>query len=252
MLGKTVPLVVLKALDLAVAVVGIREPTELVVLARNASVFAAVPLGDYFLDESEVVADVVRELTCGGRARLKPEAAPAEADLVSVLVDHRRAAAKRVIRISALRAVGKFLLQHLAERVALERLGKSVLVNVRNRATSAVVGNGKRSKRLASVEALHAGDKPGIVVCVLRHDPVCVRHADGRVEGIVANLCYVSYGVFHRNREARLVIGDLRLTASVVHRRDVALSVAGKARRDRRSAVGVQERDRDGLASLGV
>ena len=67
-LGKTVPLVVGEALNLAVAIVGVREPTELVVLALDSTVFAAVPLGDDFLDETKVIADVVRELTCRGRA----------------------------------------------------------------------------------------------------------------------------------------------------------------------------------------
>ena len=50
-LREAVPLVVGEALDLAVAVVGVGEPTELVVLARNAPVFAAVPCRDDLLDE---------------------------------------------------------------------------------------------------------------------------------------------------------------------------------------------------------
>ena len=171
---------------------------------------------------------------------------------MSVLVDHRRAASKRIIGISTFRTIGDSLLQHLAERVALERLGKSVLVGVGNGTPRAVVGNGKRSKRLASVEAFHAGHESRVAIRVLRHDSVGVRHADRRVEGIVANPRDIAEGVAHGNREARLVVGNLRLAASVVHRRDVALSVAGKARRDRRSAVGVEERNCDWLAPLRV
>ena len=51
-LREAVPLVVGEALNLAVAIVGVGEPTELVVFARNATVFAAVPLGDDFLEET--------------------------------------------------------------------------------------------------------------------------------------------------------------------------------------------------------
>ena len=63
-----------------------------------------------------------------------------------------------------------------------------------------IIGNGKRSKRLASVEALHAGYESRVVIGVLRHDSVCVRNADGRVEGIVANLCDVAEGVGEKTR----------------------------------------------------
>ena len=52
MLGEAVPLVVGEALDLAVAVVRADEPSELVALARDLAVLAAVPLGDDFLDET--------------------------------------------------------------------------------------------------------------------------------------------------------------------------------------------------------
>ena len=171
---------------------------------------------------------------------------------MSVLVDYGRPAAKSVIRISALGAVGELLFENLAERIALERLGKSVLVGVGNGAASTIVGHNERCQRLASVEAFHAGHKPRIVIGVFRHDTVCVRHADRRVEGIVANLCDVADGVAHGNREAGLVVGNLHLASSVVNGRDITLSVAENPRRDYRSAIGVQKRDRDRFASLGV
>ena len=171
---------------------------------------------------------------------------------MSVLVDHRRTASERVIGISAFRAIRELLFENLAERIALERLREAILVGVGNRPSRTIIGNGKRRKRLASVEAFHAGNEPGIVVCVLRHDSVCVRHADGRVEGIVANLCDVANGVFHENWEAGLVVRDLRLAASVVHGRHVASLVTGNPRRDCRSSVRIQKRNRDGFASLRV
>ena len=171
---------------------------------------------------------------------------------MSVLVDNRRTASKRVIGVRAFRAVGEALLQHLAERIALERLGKSVLVGIRNRAPRAVVGHNERCQRLASVEAFHAGHESRIVIGVFRHDSVRVRNADRRVEGIVANLRNIAEGIAHGNREARLVIGDLRLAASVVHGRHIAHLVAGNPRRDCRSSVRIQERDGDGLAPLRV
>ena len=60
-----------------------------------------------------------------------------------------------------------------------------------------VVGETQRRERLASVEALPAGHESRVVVGVLRHDAVRVRHAGRRVEGIITNLRNVAEGVFH-------------------------------------------------------
>ena len=58
-LREAVPLVVGESLYLAVSVIRADKAPEIVVLARNAPIFAAVPLGDDFLDEPEVVANIV-------------------------------------------------------------------------------------------------------------------------------------------------------------------------------------------------
>ena len=171
---------------------------------------------------------------------------------MSVLVDYRRAAAERVVGVADLGAVGELLLQHLAEHVALEGLRESVLIGVSDRTPRAVVGDRKRGERLASVEALNAGHRPEVAAGVLRHNSVRVRHRDRHVEVIIANLRDVAERVADRNGEARPIVRNLRLTAPVVDGHDVARLVAGKARRERRGAIGREERDRDGLASLAV
>ena len=67
-LREAVPLVVGELLYLAAPIVRADEAAELVALARDAAVLAAVPLGDDFLDETQVAADVVSKLARRGRA----------------------------------------------------------------------------------------------------------------------------------------------------------------------------------------